>query len=300
MTESWQNRDDRRRIGWMQRLRTLLQPAKPDTSGRSARLARFIAESRDVIYETDTQGNWTFLNAAWEALTGQSVADSIGAPSWRHVMREDWEASLPLREPFTRGARAHVRMELRYCHADGSVRVAEAMCQPFYNDDGGFAGTNGLLHDTTERRATEAALAASEARYRLLVEGAADALIDIDARAICRYVSPAFAKVAGLDAEQIIGHSFFRHTHPQDLDVQRALIARLGDGRCTHGVAQYRIIDSGAQARWIEAALHARIDAGGVVAGFFGAIRDVTEIVTVVAELELLQGGDPAAPRIVH
>src|SRR5690606_31912867 len=43
----------------------------------------------DVIFETDDKGHFTFLNRAWEDLTGYTVAESIGQRGADFVFQED-------------------------------------------------------------------------------------------------------------------------------------------------------------------------------------------------------------------
>ena len=35
---------------------------------------------KDVIFEIDLNGNWSYLNNAWEELTGQPVNETLGKP----------------------------------------------------------------------------------------------------------------------------------------------------------------------------------------------------------------------------
>jgi PAS domain S-box-containing protein len=276
--------------------RTAVRNARVATlRGDRARAQRFIAEARDVFFETDMEGRLTFLNASWTGLTGQCVDASMRRFTGNFVVPDDRDVVTSIMAGFLAGSGDYVRTVLRFYHADGSERRAEVMCQPIRSSDGRVTGVSGTMHDVTARdaaiaalAASEARLAASEARYRSLVESAADALVDIDLDGVCRYVSPAVEHVAGLDPDQIVNLSFWRYTHPEDVAVQRALLASLAEGHVARGSCQYRSIDAEGRTRWIEAILHGKRAQAGNVTGFIGAIRDVTEIVSVVAELELL------------
>lgn len=275
--------------------------------GLATRARRFIAETRDVFFETDVNGTISFLNPAWVLLTGQPVDASTGRFVGRFVLTDDLHIVESIMAGFIAGSDAYVRTVLRFTHADGTERRAEVMCQPLRDGDGKVIGASGMIHDVTARDAAVAALAASEARlaesearYRSLVESAADALVDIDLDGTCRYVSPSVAAVAGLDPDQIVNLSFWRYTHPDDVAVQRALLASLAEGHTVRGSCQYRSIDTEGGTRWIEAILHSKRGQGGKVTGYIGAIRDVTEIVSVVAELELLQDVIDQPVRTLH
>jgi PAS domain S-box-containing protein len=244
------------------------------------------------IFLCDATGDVSYVNPAWCDMAG-ITAEAARGTGWTAALHPDGHARIAA--AFARHAAGGTieLAEIGFAHADGSERWAVSIAAPVAGIVGGFVG---VTVDVTQQRAatealriSEARLAESEARYRSLVESAADALVDIDLDGICRYVSPAVATVAGLDPDEIVNLSFWRYTHPDDVAVQRALLASLADGRAAHGSCQYRSIDTDGGTRWIEAILHGKRSQGGTVTGFIGAIRDVTEIVSVVAELELLQ-----------
>jgi len=46
----------------------------------SDRLLRVAGNIKEVIFEMDNSGNWTYLNPAWETLTGSKIKDSLNQP----------------------------------------------------------------------------------------------------------------------------------------------------------------------------------------------------------------------------
>ena len=49
-----------------------------------------LANLNDVVFQTDREGHYTYLNAAWEAKTGHGIGDSVGgtaSPSPRATWR---------------------------------------------------------------------------------------------------------------------------------------------------------------------------------------------------------------------
>ena len=67
---------------------------------RSEKRYREIVESvHEVIGQTDARGRWTFLNPAWEALPGLSVAESLGQDSITFVHPEDRAAAAAHSDP---------------------------------------------------------------------------------------------------------------------------------------------------------------------------------------------------------
>ncbi len=61
-----------------QELFSVNQQLKQNVEVISSQLERVVNNIHEVIFETDLQGKWTYLNPAWEKLTGYYVEDCIG------------------------------------------------------------------------------------------------------------------------------------------------------------------------------------------------------------------------------
>ncbi len=70
-----------------------------------------------------------------------------------------------------------------------------------------------------QRRQAEAALRASEERFRALVENSSDALLLIDVEARVTYVTPSSERHLGWRSDQMIGRSIFDFLHPDDREL---------------------------------------------------------------------------------
>jgi PAS domain S-box-containing protein len=82
------------------------------------------------------------------------------------------------------------------------------------------------LHaEERQRWYAEAALRASEERFRALVEHASDALVLLDAEGRITYVTPASTRHLGWAAEQLTGRSAFDFIHPDDRATAGAALA---------------------------------------------------------------------------
>ncbi len=100
--------------------------------------------------------------------------------------------------------------------------LAARLPGPFAADELGQLqlGVNALLAAvetrTAERLAAAAALAASEAEYRLLVENQSDMVVKVDLEGRFIYVSPSYCRTFGLDQAALLGQSFMPVVYEDD------------------------------------------------------------------------------------
>ncbi|MCX8092071.1 MAG: PAS domain-containing protein [Verrucomicrobiae bacterium] len=101
----------------------------------------------EIVFQTDPTGRWTYLNPAWERVTGFSVRQALGAPILDYILEEDRAscarafADLIARRADT--CRRITRFQLR----DGSVRRMEVYAQLLMNPDGTVLGAAGSIRE---------------------------------------------------------------------------------------------------------------------------------------------------------
>lgn len=109
----------------------------------------------EVIFRTDRDGRWAYLNPAWETLTGYRIVESLGR-SWLAYVDEADRAELADRaEPMFEGKDGMARRVLRFHTASGGVRWMELFIQALRDEDGTVLGTTGTLRDIDDRKRLE-------------------------------------------------------------------------------------------------------------------------------------------------
>jgi PAS domain S-box-containing protein len=125
---------------------------------------------KEVIFQTDVNGLWTFLNLAWTEITGFAIAQSIGTLFLDYVHPDDRQRNLEEFRPLLEGKKQYCRHEVRYRTAHGSYRWLEVLAQLTFDADGKIIGTCGTLNDITERHKSEEVLCKRERYLAALVE----------------------------------------------------------------------------------------------------------------------------------
>ncbi|MET0645068.1 MAG: MEDS domain-containing protein [Pyrinomonadaceae bacterium] len=139
------------------------------------------------------------------------------------------------------------------------------------------AANEELKKEIARRERVEAALRASERRFRSLIENSADAfvLFTPDGRRLY-YASPSMPRVLGYSPEELASHSAYDILHPQDVKVfTEAVAAILGRPGASADV-QLRVRHKDGAWHWFEGTYMNMIDdpnVGAIVCNF----RDITE-----------------------
>jgi diguanylate cyclase (GGDEF)-like protein/PAS domain S-box-containing protein len=120
-----------------------------------ARYRSVVDNIREVVFQADREGRWTFLNPAWQELTGFALEDSLGKRYLDFVHPDDRGGSeREFRELMAGGERA-VRSEVRYLTRDDDFRWFEVNVRSTLDEDGAIAGCAGTLRDITQQREAE-------------------------------------------------------------------------------------------------------------------------------------------------
>ncbi len=125
---------------------------------------------KEVIFQTDKDGLWTFLNPAWEEITGFSIKESIGINFLNFVFPDDRERNLKLFEPLVRREKEYCRHIIRYITKSGGFKWIEVFARLTLNEKGEIIGTSGTLSDVTKRKEAEEEIKQSLEREKELNE----------------------------------------------------------------------------------------------------------------------------------
>jgi len=106
--------------------------------------------------------------------------------------------------------------EYRVQRPDGAHTWVSVASSTVQDADGEVVLRVAVLRDITSTVEAQERLAASEERYRLLVETVSDVIFQTDALGIIEWVSPTMADVLGWEPDELIGTSSFDLLAPED------------------------------------------------------------------------------------
>lgn len=155
---------------------TARKQAEEALRASEARFRSVIENVKEVIFQTDMQGLWTFLNPSWTEITGFTLEESLGTDFLGYVHPDDRQRNLDLFLPLIERKKDYCRHVIRYVCKDGSSRWIEVFARLTIDSEGAVVGTSGTLSDVTQRveaaaeleRARDAAQAADRAKSEFL------------------------------------------------------------------------------------------------------------------------------------
>jgi PAS domain S-box-containing protein len=117
---------------------------------------RSVVESiKEVIFQLDEFGNWTFLNPAWTTVTGFQVKPTLGTFFLEYIFQDDRQQNQEIFLRFIERKLDYCRYETRFITKDGKIRWVEVYGQLSLGAEGQLQGISGSLTDITERKIAE-------------------------------------------------------------------------------------------------------------------------------------------------
>ncbi|HVE16821.1 MAG TPA: PAS domain S-box protein [Chthoniobacterales bacterium] len=115
-----------------------------------------------IVFQTDADGRWLFLNSAWERVTGYSLEETLGTSYERFVAVADRVDIGEARRQKLSGEVEASEIAFRLTRKDGAILWLEGDCRVKRDATGAITGTMGTLADVTRRRQAEQDLIAAK------------------------------------------------------------------------------------------------------------------------------------------
>ena len=270
-----------------------------DRTQRELHASRDFARSmldnmREVIFRTNRDGRWIFLNDAWADLTGYRVIDSLGQTAMTLVHPDDLPQAEEVYGQLVSGEIDECVVEIRFLSIDDTCHYAEVSSRALRDAGGDFVGTIGNIRDVTQRHAAEIALRESESRFQTLAALSPVGIVRTDALGYANYFNAAWSDLTGLSDEEAARGGWLAGLSAHDRTQVVAARARMMADR---GIDRRELCYTRPDgvAVWIDTISTPEIDANDEIVGHIGIALDVTDrknaedlLVQNAALLELL------------
>lgn len=175
-----------------------------------------VDEAPDLIFTTDLEGNFLYLNKAaqevikYSSKTRKNNIIKITTPKYqkeiqallKSIRRKKFPPLLEV-EIKTSNAK-HIPLEIQF--------------KPIKNNRGIVVALEGIARNITERKKTEVVFRDSVKKYETIIETAKDGVVIIQ-DGICRYANKAIENILGIPPDKLVGTSLFDKLPPKEREV---------------------------------------------------------------------------------
>jgi PAS domain S-box-containing protein len=263
---------------------TLSRSSGADTemSGRSDVDDEIVLRETEAHYRlpwmADPDGSLLEISERWLELTGLTREQTLGE-GWTRALHPDdiahvtaaWRTSVDTAEPYD--------IEYRLRFADGAFRWVRVRAFPRQDDQGNVTRWYGFIEDVHDRHVTEAALHASEERFRLASEAVVGFLYDYDTLSDRVTYFGGTEDILGFGLNHVEAGSawWISRIHPDDVESVLENSLRFFEGDASHYTHEYRFLHK--DGHYVQISDHGRIvrDAAGRAIRVLGGVTDISE-----------------------
>jgi PAS domain S-box-containing protein len=239
---------------------------------REAELSDFFENAMLGMHWVGPDGTILHANQAELDMLGYTREEYVG----QHMARfhADQDVIYDILDRLARGEDINER-EARLRCKDGSIKHVLINANVLW-ENGEFAHTRCFTMDITARKEAEAALRASEARFRAMADTVPVMVWVSDTDKRRTYFNRCWLDFTGRDPEQEIGFGWMDDLHPDDLQHYMQVYTSSIDAR-TEFKIEYRLRRFDGQYRWVLSHGVPFFTPGGTFDGFIGCSMDITE-----------------------
>ncbi len=193
--------------------RSVRTPVPPPAKSNVSDASRFQLLVQGVtdyaLYMLSAEGVIMSWNAGAERMKGYAPDEIIGRHFSQFFTPEDRETGLPQKALAQARQLGRFESEGWRIRKDGTRFWVSAIVDAIHDESGAFVGFAKITRDLTERHVAQRALAESERRFRMLVQGVTDyAIFMLDPSGIVTNWNAGAERIKGYTADEIVGRHF--------------------------------------------------------------------------------------------
>ncbi len=231
----------------------------------------------DAVEITDATGRYTYVNRAFERVTGFASGEVVGRCP--HEVLAGAEANgvyETIQQQLTNGGTWQGLIVAR--RKDGEAISLDTTISPLRDARGHITHHVAVQRDVTEQEKAEAAVRASEARYRAVVDTQHEFIARITPDGRLSFVNDAYCRYYGRTREELLGRRFndFTGTLPADRARDEEHLASLSPDNPSRVIELRRSLPDG-RLRWVQWVDTALFDDQGRLVEIQSVGRDITD-----------------------
>jgi PAS domain S-box-containing protein len=222
------------------------------SEGKYRELADFLPQ---IVFETDTKGNLTFVNHAALAMSGYTQADiETGMNVSQIIIPEDLDkVQSNMQRILSEGRDLVMGNEYTFLRKDGTTFPIKSYTNLITNDNK-LSGLRGFAIDISDIKIAEEALRKSENRYRAIFENTGAATVILEEDTTISLANKEFEKLVGYTRDEIEGKkSWTEFVFKEDLDrmlTQHHL--RMVDAAAAQKTYEFRLVDRNGRIKHVD------------------------------------------------
>lgn len=199
----------------------------------------------DMIFQTDQEGYWSYLNKAWTNIMEYDISECIGTLFYSYLHPDDVERNQILFTPLINREKSYCTHEIRYITKSGKIKWIRVFATLLLDNEDNIKGTTGTLKDITLEKE-------NSYRYELLSKNANDLICLLETDGTFLYVSPSFHNLLGYKPDELIGKNVDDYFHPEDLVSVKDFYQSQYESKNVENYINYRFKNETGGYHWIE------------------------------------------------
>jgi PAS domain S-box-containing protein len=233
-----------------------------------------IATMADPLAVCDADGRIRVVNQALCATLGYTEQELLGEPI-EHLAGADAVGVERLRRLLWSGT---ARNEETVLHTQTGEPVPVSISlSPLQDGRRTRLGTVFVARDVREQQRAEVALRESEEKYRTILANIEDGYYEVDLAGNFTFFNDSLCRALGYSTDELMGMNYRRYTGPEKLATLYEVFNRVYRTGVPQRLFDWGITCKDGTKRIVETSVSLIRDGAGLVRGFRGVVRDVTE-----------------------
>jgi len=236
---------------------------------------RFFNYATDLMAIFDSQGYFKLVNPAWSETLGFTKEELEGKHYTEFIHPDDLEFTRKISQAQILDNKPVIGLENRYLDKKGTYK--------WLSWNAVVSHTEGLIYgfarDITDRKHTELALRASEARFRSLSESSPVGIFMCDVERRLTYTNPRCQAICGFTFKKALSEDWAKFIHPEE---QQTLLNNwinyVGNQHLREYYDEHRFQHKDGTIRWVQVRTAPLFLDQNQLIGYVGTIEDITEI----------------------